>query len=199
MQLRFEAPHLSIKTFPSIALPDFTLITGPNGAGKSHLLNALELGKIRIDDISDFSSEIRYYDWNTLVPQETGLFTSEMLRQSKINISQTLKNLRQSQPHTFDYAKELAKSYGLPPTFHVDTREFYKIEAKEILDALGAERAAQFTQQLKSNAQNIDNWVLSHLNDDDKTEAINISQVSNIPVSALDDKHIFAENIPSWG
>lgn len=41
MELHPQRGHKSIEVFPSIALPDFVVITGENGAGKSHLLEAV--------------------------------------------------------------------------------------------------------------------------------------------------------------
>lgn len=76
--LEFARPHLSIKTFPNIELPDFSLITGLNGTGKTHLLRAIAEGYIRcrVGDVKRTGpvdaylkpAEIRYFDWNSLRP-----------------------------------------------------------------------------------------------------------------------------------
>lgn len=47
MQLSFSTPHISIKAFPTIEIPQLTVIVGINGSGKSHLLQAIQNGRIR--------------------------------------------------------------------------------------------------------------------------------------------------------
>jgi predicted ATPase len=46
MQLEFRQPHLSITAFPTIDVPQLTIIVGLNGSGKSHLLQAIDRGAI---------------------------------------------------------------------------------------------------------------------------------------------------------
>ncbi|MGI4788949.1 MAG: ATP-binding protein, partial [Janthinobacterium lividum] len=62
-------------------LPDFVVLTGVNGAGKSHLLEAIDNGAIRIDNITpnNQTRPIRRFDWNTLIPQDTGAFAPSQL------------------------------------------------------------------------------------------------------------------------
>lgn len=72
MKLTFQTPYLSIQSFPEITLPSFTLITGVNGTGKTHLLRAIENGQVRTDITDNWQEEIKYFDWSTLVPQNTG-------------------------------------------------------------------------------------------------------------------------------
>lgn len=46
MDLKFRQPHLSIRAFPDITLPQLALVIGPNGSGKSHMLQAIARGSI---------------------------------------------------------------------------------------------------------------------------------------------------------
>ncbi|MEY4249659.1 MAG: hypothetical protein RJA87_1292 [Pseudomonadota bacterium] len=46
MQLEFRQPHLSITAFPTVDVPQLTVIVGLNGSGKSHLLQAINRGAI---------------------------------------------------------------------------------------------------------------------------------------------------------
>ena len=65
LRLTLQTPHISIKAFPTVEIPDFTIITGRNGSGKSHLLDAIVQGKIFCDKdnvrVGVNNSEIRSY------------------------------------------------------------------------------------------------------------------------------------------
>src|SRR5215212_542842 len=98
MLLELQNPFLSIVSLPPTQLPSFTLITGLNGTGKTHLLRALAGGQVRADIAPDFNADIRFYDWNTMVPQDTGLFQSETLQSERINLMQAY-NGQVNQPH----------------------------------------------------------------------------------------------------
>lgn len=74
MNLTFSSPHLSIQSFPTVDVPSFTLITGVNGAGKTHLLKAITDGNVLADVAPDIKNDIRFFDWTTLVPNDTGVF-----------------------------------------------------------------------------------------------------------------------------
>jgi hypothetical protein len=51
MQLELRQPYLSITTFPTVEVPQLTIIVGLNGSGKSHLLEAIDRGAITNDVI----------------------------------------------------------------------------------------------------------------------------------------------------
>lgn len=46
MRLDFHGPYLSITQFPSVVLPQLSIIVGLNGSGKTHLLQAIQSGAI---------------------------------------------------------------------------------------------------------------------------------------------------------
>lgn len=83
IKLTFASPYLSISSFPNTSLPSFTLITGLNGSGKTHLLKAIGQGLVRAEGIQDYPREVRYLDWNSLVPQDHGVFAPEVLEQER--------------------------------------------------------------------------------------------------------------------
>ena len=72
MKLVFRAPYLSIQSLPETELPKLTLITGVNGSGKTHLLRAISLGYIATDVAPNHKMQTRFFDWATLVPNNTG-------------------------------------------------------------------------------------------------------------------------------
>lgn len=79
-KLIFNHAHKSIGPFDPIVLPLFTVLTGVNGAGKSHLLEAIESDAVSVEGIAPNHPEkpklIRKFDWNTLVPQDSGAFSA---------------------------------------------------------------------------------------------------------------------------
>lgn len=85
MKLTFVSPHKSITPFRELDLPDFVVLTGVNGAGKSHLLEAIENGCVRIDDIEQDAQTkpIRRFDWTNLVPQDSGAVMLSQIAQEK--------------------------------------------------------------------------------------------------------------------
>jgi predicted ATPase len=62
MKLTFQSPFLSIKEFPTVELPPFTLLTGLNGVGKTHLLRSIEKGTIQADVAPNRPGDVRYFD-----------------------------------------------------------------------------------------------------------------------------------------
>jgi len=79
-------------------LPDFTLVTGKNGSGKSHLLQAINTAAIKTDcainQTQNNQSEIRLFDWTNLIPNDTGLFSSDTIKNERQNIWQQINNIR---------------------------------------------------------------------------------------------------------
>lgn len=63
MKINFKSNFLSITSFPTIEVKDFTILTGKNGTGKTHLLNAIKNGNVEIEGID--KAEIVYYNYNT--------------------------------------------------------------------------------------------------------------------------------------
>ena len=54
MRLTFDRPYISITsavTSPDTEIANFVVLSGPNGSGKSHLLQAIQQGAVRVDDI----------------------------------------------------------------------------------------------------------------------------------------------------
>jgi hypothetical protein len=95
MKLTFQAAHISIKAFPTIELPPFTVLTGLNGAGKSHFLDALQTGHIRADCAPDPQKHITSFNWTNMVPGDPGQFDGQTLVQERTQIWSALEQARQ--------------------------------------------------------------------------------------------------------
>jgi ABC-type molybdenum transport system ATPase subunit/photorepair protein PhrA len=72
--LIFQSVHKSITGLVPIELPAFTVLTGRNGSGKTHLLTAITEGKVASSIVTDVKRDVRFFDWQTIVPKDTGVF-----------------------------------------------------------------------------------------------------------------------------
>jgi predicted ATPase len=109
MKLTFVSPHKSITPFRELDLPDFVVLTGVNGAGKSHLLEAIENGCVRIDDIKQDAQTkpIRRFDWTNLVPQDSGAFMMSQIAQEKQGYWNELQSyISSNQSYYFDFLNQ---------------------------------------------------------------------------------------------
>lgn len=100
MFLRFNASHKSIVAFEDIELARFSVVTGKNGSGKTHLLQAIQEGKILVqsDDTGQLSpSDIRFYDWSSLIPNDPGMANSDQYQNEKKGIFDQLNTVRTQQ------------------------------------------------------------------------------------------------------
>jgi len=80
LELKFVTPHISIKNFNTVQLPDLTIITGLNGAGKTHLLKAIDEGHATIDSVPH--ANIKYYDSASFrVTVQQSLTSAEIIQQ----------------------------------------------------------------------------------------------------------------------
>ncbi len=51
MKLHFVEKHKSVESFNDVEISDFAIFTGENGSGKTHVLEAINEGKITVDDL----------------------------------------------------------------------------------------------------------------------------------------------------
>ena len=87
MKLELRTPHLSISRLVcSSELPDFIVLTGANGSGKTHLLRAIESGTVLVDGISKSGAQARFFDANSIVPNDVGSFSSQALKNLRNNM-----------------------------------------------------------------------------------------------------------------
>lgn len=74
INISYNSTYKSITSFPNTDLPNFVVLTGRNGSGKSHVLEAMKEGNLVVDCASDAHNDIVLYDWNSIVPTDTGSF-----------------------------------------------------------------------------------------------------------------------------
>ncbi|MCU0795644.1 MAG: ATP-binding protein [Akkermansiaceae bacterium] len=83
MKISFNQTHKSIKHLPPTELANFAVITGTNGCGKSHLLEAINSGSIRVEDLPRNEGEIRLFDWTTFTAKVTDSASPEQANKKR--------------------------------------------------------------------------------------------------------------------
>ncbi len=132
-------------------------MTGVNGAGKSHLLEALELGHISVDGILPNDPNglrpIRRFDSNTLVPADTGAFSSgQMLNEKSSLWSQVDQQKNNYKNGIYNQIAQL----GFPRLLSLDLKSLAML-TKESIEAYGVDATrveqifATITQTMSSH------------------------------------------------
>lgn len=153
MKLTFQQPYLSLVSLNDTELPAFTVITGKNGSGKTHLLRAIERGHVHVDASPDWRNEVRFYDWNNLVPNKAAAFDSQTLTNERSNLYSKFNSLRRKQENTIINA---ARSVNVPHERLGNTSDLVSLSTKELATMLGGdaegERAYKTIQQANETA-----------------------------------------------
>ena len=202
-QLTFQTTHLSISSFPTIELPDFAMITGKNGSGKSHLLQALYNGSIRStcapNQAAGNQTEIRIFDWSTLVPQDTGSFSSETFRNERQYFFQLINGIKQN-PHYLEPIRAVARSYGLNNIYLDDIAGLISLDVEDLRKHFPEEGRAEIIHtNLKNAITQSENTVYSNLDPNNALQLRSLAAITKKTIFSLNDKDIFSNSIPSWG
>tara|TARA_R110002072_G_scaffold75610_7_gene177840 strand:- start:1171 stop:3156 length:1986 start_codon:yes stop_codon:yes gene_type:complete len=148
INIKLQNNYKSIKSLANTTLPDLTILTGLNGSGKSQFLEAIANGSIQLTDEVGVQvshqpnvGHIKKYDWNTLIPNNSGAIDPNTLYQQRnsqwYDIEKHLRNdrnklLAQFRPLDLpDEIKKLRTLYNndLPKTFESATNpEHAKLE-----------------------------------------------------------------------
>jgi len=91
MKLILKTPYLSIQKWDDLEIADFSVVTGVNGSGKSHLLKAIEIGSIEIENIDQ--SEIILYGYDDFTVNNTN--TTQITNEKFINFQNKSNSLSQ--------------------------------------------------------------------------------------------------------
>ena len=201
MRLTFGSSYLSIHEFPTIEVPSFCLLTGPNGAGKSHFLQALLAGNIRADCApnqgASNQNEIRFFDSSTLVPQNTGMFASDTLRNERANLLNQFKTAWQ-QLNILEPLRVFARSNNFDQKFLIDPVQLLKINESEFSAIIGNVRNQQFNH-LRTLRDQVENQFLMRFDPDTKYAYKSLAELCKKPLLALSDDDFLSTTVPSWG
>lgn len=202
LTLSFARTHLSITNFPATTLPDFTLITGPNGAGKSHLLQAIQMGAIVTDVAPTQSpqdpSHIRLFDWSTMVPQDTGYFASENIRNERQSLYQNFIGLRDNNGW-LEPARTVVRNAGLPQQFLTDPARVLLLDIDEQKKMFPTGDADTLLQSLRSTLETVERQILQHLDPTMRAQLNAVASVARRPIITLTERDILSPAVPTWG
>jgi ABC-type branched-subunit amino acid transport system ATPase component len=199
MRLKLKSTFLSIKDFPEIDLPMFTLITGLNGAGKSHILRAIKEGHIVSSVTANHQDEIRLYDWQTMMPQDTGTYDGRTWLQHRSTIRDNVRNyLRQNGNRILD----IAKQFGVPTEYLKDASYLSSLSLDDLTRILGDDaKATAARSAIQQEAMRAGNDIRQQIgrNDNLRRALEEIQKRSEKPLTALDDNDFFFDGEDRWG
>ena len=197
MLLKFSFPHLSIKDFPQIEIPDFTVITGRNGSGKTHLFNAIQNGCVICtkngEPVLHNQDQVRLYNWSNMIPSDAGIISSETIRNERRNTLDRFKHFIQS--NCANSIRQLATHHGLGG---LSDNELLRSSHDELISLCPRSRPEQFVNIRDGNLQH---WQkgLHHALGGDFILLKQIAQSLGRNVLTLSDNEILNPSVSNYG
>ena len=109
--LTFYSVYKSITSLPEIEVPNFVVLTGKNGSGKTHLLEAITKGHVKSNLVADVTTDVLMYDWNSIIPEDTGVFQPHQYLTKRSNWFDQIRN---SQDAVFPALQQQVLALGIP-------------------------------------------------------------------------------------
>lgn len=201
MKLTFVSPHKSITPFRELDLPDFVVLTGVNGAGKSHLLEAIENGCVRIDDIETGSETkpIRRFDWTNLVPQDGVAIAPSQVAQEQYEYWQEIAGYIKDNSYKLEYFIDRhdeinLKNISIERLFHMKVDDFVKMGCT-------LQAAHDIFEYVQNGIQSLNEDITSSFakKDPNKLKLINLLQ-SNVgaPLITIKEEYFYKHFPRNW-
>lgn len=167
--LKFKTIYKSITRFPDTELPQFVVLTGRNGCGKTHLLEAISVGSVSSSLVNDLNTDVRLYDWNSIVPNDTGVFNPASYQNKKSN---WFNKIRTEQEKALPALREELNKFGLPVERFSSLRQILSIDEsvlKQYIDDPEKREEAErkIKQNISNQGKNIYKQVRRNINDDE--------------------------------
>ncbi len=160
MKFTFVRQHKSINSFPLTEIEaGFIVITGINGAGKTHLLEAIENGGLKVENIPRGATNIRRFHHTDMQPNDTGVAKPSELWAQRIGLWDEIQ-----QP-IFDHQQVIRERLTNNGIASDKTEDFGRVaewteqEIYEIVSDRG--RASKIYKELQSWLTNANNEVVS--------------------------------------
>lgn len=199
MQLSFASSFLSIKEFPSITIPNFTLITGVNGTGKTHLLRAITEGRITVDIAPNRPNDVRFFDWTNIVPNDSGMFDGHGI------IQETNSYFDQFFAYQQRYSEDIvvaARNSGVSGRMLVDPIGLGLLEIEDFRFLLGNDDAALLAlNNIRLAVNQASSNILGSNGDPNWQRHVDrVSKELGKPIACLTRSDFFRSRaVPSWG
>jgi AAA domain, putative AbiEii toxin, Type IV TA system len=204
MKLTFKSTYQSITSFPETSLPKFTLVTGANGAGKTHLLKAIETGGVVTDVVPSPrtglppNEEIRYFDWNSLVPTEIGGVASEALQSEQTNFIYSMRSIL-GQAHVLEPIRAVLRSRRLPSEFVSNPTEILNYDNNKLTQLFQNFGGAAAISDLETAVTASERIVKQNVDAAAYPRLRAVAEASGKPIIALTEKDLIAHPAPNWG
>ncbi|MCK1627400.1 ATP-binding protein [Bradyrhizobium sp. 160] len=199
MRITFRSTYLSITSFPETNLPDFTVLTGVNGAGKTHFLQALANGNLVADCAPGLANDIRLFDFNSMVPQDTGIFSTEALKNERTEAFQNWQAARSTPPAYTDALRSFVRSHGFPQEYVAQPLAAAKLTPETIGKFCRADRAPTLFSALQQALEQADQQFLLRIPDPMRSRIRSIAKVHAKHVFELEQSDFFSTSASSWG
>lgn len=146
MQLTYYRIHKSVKSFDTVDLPDFTVLTGLNGSGKTHLLEAIANGAIRTNVIEQGkeNTQVRLFNYTNLTPNDSHAVTSHNILHERDTIWEEISHHIQQFWSQFegDIIRQL-HSQDVVKILGTDVKGLSRLSKEELIQRLGDENRGQ--------------------------------------------------------
>jgi len=202
LTLSFVKSHLSITSFPTITIPDFTLLTGPNGAGKSHFLQAVQSGAVISDAApgqnASNSNQVKLFDWSTMVPQDTGFFSSESIRGERQNLYHTYTNLRNGHGW-LEPVRNIARNAGLSGKYLTDPSYLLTLKSDQLNELFPMGNAVEVLREIKSAFDVVERQILQNIDPNLRDQLTAVASLAKRRIVSLTEQDILSPAVPTWG
>lgn len=203
LDLKFVRSHASINSFPDTAIPNFTLITGPNGAGKTHLLQAILQGNIATSLAPNQSlpdpNQIRFFDWTNMTPQDGGFFSSENIRNERVNLFNLFSNMKQN-PNYVEPLRVVARKFGFGGEYLNNPSKVLGLSQSTIVELAGGDqKAAELRTQIEAELSAVETNILNYVDVNSRIQLKLIADAANKRIYDLTERDILSPTIPTWG
>lgn len=131
-KIAFNTVHKSIVGLAETNLPKFVVLTGKNGSGKTHLLEAISKGRVSSTIAPNFQADILLFDWNTIIPRDTGVFSPSQHQTQRADWFQQIRTHQES--HLKNIQRQ-AISLGVPAS-HCNSFKQLRAIDKAYLDSV---------------------------------------------------------------
>lgn len=198
MRITFKRSHLSIVGFESIVLPEFVLITGPNGSGKTHFLQAISNGAIDCGIVAagspNFHEQVRYFDWNSLIPKDEERFSSETIRNEKISMYHIYDQIRNSV--ISEEMRRVLRHHNVSEQYMLNVSEVANFELARWHSITGNNESAK---QIHETIGIISDQIRPHIGENTYRYAKMLSRALNKSVISLTQSDFNSSDVPIWG
>ncbi|MGF1879078.1 ATP-binding protein [Photobacterium frigidiphilum] len=156
-KLTFSTFHKSIMNLPETTLPKLVVLTGRNGSGKTHLLEAIKSGSIKSTLVVDPNADVLLFDWNSIIPKDTGIYHSSQYQTKR---STWFQQIRNHQENSLKQIQSQAILWGIPSKLCSSLNKLKTINEDVLINEFGDENKAkstysQLNQLLINSSRNI--------------------------------------------